>query len=186
MLKRISNRLYRLSSGWVTLAALVIFLAFTALVLPSQAASADELGEGTPDLSLYYSPADLYRFAESYGEQGRQAYVRARFTFDLVWPLVYTFFLVTATSWLYARSFGPDSPWRLVNLLPLAGMLFDLLENLSTSLIMLRYPARTPVVDALAPAFTLVKWLFIGGSFIALIAGLLLVVWLQLKERFKD
>jgi hypothetical protein len=185
-LKHISDRLYQVSTGWVTLAALVIFMAFTALVLPSQAASADELGEGTPDLSLYYSPADLYRFAESYGEQGRRAYVRARFTFDLIWPLVYTFFLATATSWLFARAFRPENPWRLANLVPLAAMLFDFLENLSTSLIMLRYPARTPVIDALAPLFTLVKWLLVGGSFVILLVGPLIAGWGAIKKRFRD
>ena len=52
------------------------------------------------------------------------------------------------------------------------GALFDYLENLSISLVMLCYPDRTPVVDALASIFALVKWVVIGGSFTLLFIAL--------------
>jgi len=99
------------STGWVALAALVIFLLFTALVLPQQATkAAQKTGSAdSPDTSFFYAPDDLYRMAEAYGESGRQAYIRARFTFDLAWPLVYTLFLATAMSWALGRAFAPDS-----------------------------------------------------------------------------
>ena len=126
---------------------------------------------GTPDLSLFYSQADLYRWAEAYGEQGRQEYVQARFTFDVAWPLVYTFFLVTAISWLCAKAFEPASRWQLANLAPVLGMSFDFLENIATSLVMMRYPLPTPLLDALAGVFTLFKWGFIGASFVLLLVA---------------
>ncbi|NIV29382.1 MAG: hypothetical protein GWN58_07700, partial [Anaerolineae bacterium] len=103
MAQRISDWLRRASTGWVALSALLIFLLFSALVLPQQATKAEEEtgSSDSPDTSFFYSPSDLYRMAESYGEQGRQAYIRARFTFDLVWPLVYTFFLTTSIGWVF-------------------------------------------------------------------------------------
>jgi len=93
----VSSVLSRLSSGTVALAGLVIFLLFGALVLPGQAAAAEKAsgGAGSPDTSFLYTPDDLLRQAEAYGAQGRAAYVRARWTFDLAFPLVYGFFLVT-------------------------------------------------------------------------------------------
>ncbi|NBD35726.1 MAG: hypothetical protein GVY30_06970, partial [Chloroflexi bacterium] len=96
--KRISVWLRNISTGWIALAALAIFLLFTALVLPRQAAQSEaETGEaGSPDTSLFYAPDELYRLAEAYGPSGRAAYIRARFTFDVIWPLVYTAFLSTA------------------------------------------------------------------------------------------
>jgi hypothetical protein len=183
--KRISDWLHRISTGWVTLAALLIFLLFSALVLPGQAARSDqEIGTAdSPDMSFYYSPGDLYRMAEQYGEQGRAAYIRARFTFDLVWPLVYTFFLSTALSWLYARGFAAGSRWQRANLAPVLGALFDYLENLSTSVVMWRYPAQTAVIDFLAPVFTMLKWAFVGGSFALLLIGLTAAVWRWLRSR---
>ena len=53
--EKISDWLRRASSGWVALIALVVFVLFTALVLPRQAASAERSAAeaGTPDLSFY-------------------------------------------------------------------------------------------------------------------------------------
>jgi ABC-type dipeptide/oligopeptide/nickel transport system permease component len=179
MLRSISTWLRRFSSGWIALLGLVVFLAFTALVLPGQSAQAREAsgGAGTPDLSFVYSPADLYRMAEAYGSQGRADYIRARFSFDLVWPLVYTFFLATSISWSMSKAFPASSRWQLVNLVPLLGLLLDYLENLASSLVVARYPATTPVVDLLAPVFTLTKWLTLGAGFVLLVIGLVAAGW---------
>ena len=184
MVKRISDWLSRVSTGWVALAALIIFLLFTTLVLPQQAVKSEqETGSAiSPDTSFFYAPADLYRIAESYGEEGRQAYIRARFTFDLAWPLVYTLFLATAISWVFGKAFAPDSPWQQANLAPLVGALFDYLENLSTSLVMLRFPDQRPVVDALAPVFTACKWLLLGASFLLLLGGVVFAAWRWFRE----
>jgi hypothetical protein len=180
---RLSGWLHKISNGWVALAGVIIFLLFTALVLPTQTASQDsEIAEvGSPDLSFYYSAADLYDMAEAYGENGRADYIQARFTFDLVWPLVYTFFLVTSISWVSARAFGAQSNWQMANLAPVLGMLFDYLENTATSLVMWRYPAQTPFVDWLAGVFTALKWVFIMGSFILLFVGVVLAIggWIR-------
>jgi len=188
MTKRISDWLRRVSTGWVALSTLLIFLLFSALVLPQQATKAEqETGSSdSPDMSFFYSPGDLYQIAESYGEQGRQAYVRARFTFDLVWPLVYTLFLATAIGWVFGKAFALDSRWQRANLVPLLGALFDYLENLSTSLVMLRYPDQTPVVDALAPVFTVLKWSFLGASFLLLFGGIMVAAWRWMKQRVRD
>jgi len=181
---RLSDWLSRVSTGPVTLAALIIFLLFTALVLPRQSRSAESVsrGAGSPDTSFFYSPGDLYRMAEAYGAAGRAAYVRARFTFDVIFPLVYTLFLATAISWVFARAFPPGSPWQRANMVPLLAALFDLLENASTSLVMARYPAQTPVVDTLAPLFSLAKWVFVIGSFMLLFAGVVIAVWRWIKK----
>lgn len=185
--KRISGWLRRLSTGWMTLAALLIFLLFSILVLPQQATRAEQAtgSPDSPDTSFFYSASDLYRMAEAYGQQGRQAYVRARFTFDLVWPLVYTLFLATAISWILGRTFGSDSRWQRANLAPLLGALFDYLENLSTSLVMLRYPAQTAVVDRLAPLFTALKWSLIGASFGLLFGGIGVAIWRWIKHTVR-
>jgi hypothetical protein len=183
--KRISDWLRRTSTGWLALVALLIFLLFSALVLPQQATkAARETGSSdSPDMSFFYSPGDLYKMAEAYGEQGREAYVEARFTFDLIWPLVYTLFLATAISWVFGRAFAPDSRWQRANLAPLLAAILDYLENLSTSLVMLRFPDQTPLVDLLAPLFTAIKWSFLGASFVLLFGGIVVGVWRWIARR---
>ncbi len=174
---RFSEVLRRVSTGWVTLGAVAVFLLFMAFVLPAQSAQASGAEDvGSPDLSFFYTPRDLYRMAEAYGVQGRADYIRARFTFDLAFPIVYTFFLVTSISWLTRRSFASDSRWQLANLAPLVGALFDYLENVSASVVMARYPDPTPVIALLASVFTPIKWLFVGGSFVLLLIAIVAAI----------
>ncbi|MCB0076352.1 MAG: hypothetical protein KDD73_02940 [Anaerolineales bacterium] len=181
----LSRWLSRVSSAPVALAGLILFILFTATVLPDQAAQAERYsaGLGSPDASLIYSPATLYDFAEAYGAEGRAAFIRARFTFDVVWPLVYTVFLATAISWVAGKAFAPTSRWQRLNLVPVVGMILDVLENSATSTVMWRFPSRTPVIEWLAPLFTALKWLFVNGSFVVLSVLLVIAVWRLLRQR---
>ena len=51
---------------------------------------------------------------------------------------------------------------------------------------MARYPVQTPVVDWLAPVFTLVKWVFVNGSFLLLLIGILIAVWGWAKDTTRQ
>jgi len=167
-LNKVSERLHRWATGWVALTATAVFVLFVALVLPRVAGGGDT-AVPTPDTMFTYSADTLYQIANALGETGRREYIRARFTFDVVWPVVYTTFLVMAISWLTAFAFPAVSLWQKANLLPLAAVLFDLLENLATSLVMARYPAKTAVIAQLAGLFTLVKWVLVGAAFVVLV-----------------
>ena len=171
-LSRVSERIRSLSNTKVTISATIIFLVFTATVLPVQSEKASkDSGPNSIDTSLFTTVEERYEIAESYGEEGRDAYIYARFTFDLVWPIVYTVFLTSLISWVFTRAFNEGSVWQKSNLIPVTGMMLDYLENISASIVMLRYPARTPFIDLAATLFTPMKWLFVGGSFIALMVG---------------
>ena len=185
MLHRLSQRLAFLATGWIVLGAVAVFVLFSVLVLPIMAAQSKArlCGAAQPDTSLIYSPADLYRMAEAFGPAGRQAYIQARLTFDVAFPVVYGLVLIATISWLAGRAFPAGSPWRLVNLAPALGMLFDYLENSAAVIVMTRYPLRTPGVDILAPVFTFVKWIFAGGSFVVLLALIAAAGWRWIARR---
>ncbi len=178
-MRDLSDLFYHRSTGAAALITLLVFSAFMVLVLPGQSAAAEAYsGEvGSPDLSLFYSAGDLYHMAESYGVAGRAEYIRARFTFDLVFPLIYGLFLTACISWLLNRALPMGSNLRLLNLAPLLGVLFDFLENASAALVIGRFPIETPVIAALAPAFTLIKWIFVGSSFALLFIAAALAVF---------
>jgi len=164
----------------------VIFGLVVAFVLPAQAQRAEAASGGadSPDTSFFYTSTDLYNMAEAYGPDGRAAYVRARFTFDLIFPLSYLFFLATSISWVMKRAVQDEnSRWRLLNLFPIFGALFDYLENISTSIVMANYPQQTFLFDSLAPIFTLIKWFFVNGSFVILVPTLLVAVWNWVRMR---
>ncbi len=184
-MRAVSQWLERQGKGWLVVVGLAIFIGFLGFVLPQQAEKAQQYsaGIGSPDSSLFYSAADLYRFAEAYGTEGRAQYVAARFSFDLIWPLAYTLFLATAISWLGQRTFATGSRWRLLNLVPIIGLGLDYAENCGAALVMGRYPQRTAIIDWLTPWSSLSKWLFVNGSFVVLVAVGLGYIWRRITKK---
>ena len=177
-MKKVSDFLYRFSTGWVALPALLIFFTFSLLTLPGENQRTEMYGQGvgSPDTSLINSGERLLTIAETYGEEGRAAYIRARWTFDLAFPILYTVFYLTSISFILKRIVRKESKLRILNLLPLLGMVFDLAENSATTSIMSAYPGLNPAGLLLAQVFTPLKWLFVGLSMILLV--LLLLIWL--------
>ena len=175
----LSNFIRTRSKVWVVAVAAVLFVAFLVAVLPAQSRAAEQIsnGAGTPDMTLIYLPVDLYRMAEAYGEAGRVAYIQARFQFDIIWPIVYTFFLAFSTSWLLNKIPSVKPKWHYLNILPVFGMLADYTENITASIVMARFPQLTTGVDYLASIFSLAKWLLIYSSFAAVIIIFFIVVW---------
>lgn len=171
--------------GWMALGAVVLFALFTAMVLPAQAEAGAfyTVRHPAPDTSVWYFPDDLYAAAEAWGRDGRAAYVQARVTFDVVWPMVYGTLLLTTLAWVWARGTSPGSRWRGVALLPVVAVTLDYAENICTATVMARYPARTPVLAELAPLFTAGKWLTLSASFMLLAIGVVLALRARWRAR---
>jgi len=132
----------------------------------------------SPDLSFIYSTDDLYKMAENYGQDGRISYVQTRFTFDLIFPIVYGIFLVSNIGWM----FYPTKYMGLVAI-PIIGVVFDYLENISTSLVMWRYPESTPIFDVAATFFTPLKWIALTLGFMVLIIGIMRKLYMRLSTH---
>jgi len=106
----------------VFIVAALIFTGFIIFVLPAVSATTKEITGSSlsPDTSFFYSVEKLYQIAEEYGEAGRQYYINSRFTFDVIWPIVYGFFLISALSLTFKKPIGGKS-FAILNLLPLLG-----------------------------------------------------------------
>jgi hypothetical protein len=161
-----SSDSFLFKSKTVIVFSLAFFLTI-AFVLPGQSSRLrEEIGDTpTPDLSFYFSFEDLYGWAESYGEEGRETYIRTRFSFDIIWPIIYTGFLFSSIGGLLYRSGLQDSIIDKLLLLPLVSLVFDYLENISSSIVMWRYPLRTPIIDYTVTFFTPLKWIILSFSF---------------------
>ena len=181
MITRWSDGLLKISKPWWVLTSLVVFLFLIIVILPQQSAEAEKYSAdvGSPDTSFYYSSQRLYEMAESYGQEGRQAYIKARFTFDLIWPIVYALYLSLSIGWIVKGLQFKVDRWQQLNIVPLLGLVFDYLENIFASIVMARYPARTTVVSSISGLFTSLKWIFIGASFVILVGGL---IWLIIRK----
>lgn len=109
MKKTIANIVNK-TNAIVVLLSLIIFMSFIIFILPQESAKSEAFGlMESIDTSFIYTADDLYRIAESYGEEGRAFYIRQRFTFDLIWPIAYTQFILIASAYFYKKNEAAQS-----------------------------------------------------------------------------
>ncbi|MDX9957827.1 MAG: hypothetical protein RBT68_05220 [Spirochaetia bacterium] len=170
MMSRIFGFLARPLVFGFSVAVLALFMA---TILPAKAADAASY---TPagaafDTSFFYTPAQAIEKVGLYSPEARSAYVYDRWTFDVAWPLVYGFFLLSG--WAFglallkpagskgkAGSLDASSRTRWL-LVPALAVVFDFVENTAVTVLMLAYPAAPLAVAAVASAGTLIKWVFV-------------------------
>ncbi len=182
---KITDWLIQKSTFPVVLVFTIIFFTFGVLVLPKESVRMEAFSHGaaSPDTSLFYSPAMLEDMAAQYGSQGRAAYLSARWTFDVIFPLIYGGFLLVCIGWLLKHLYSKNSKAQLLVLFPVAAVGFDYFENIATSIVMAAYPTRVPIVAAIAPIFTAIKWILVGGSFLLLVALMSLLFYRKMISR---
>ncbi len=161
--------------------SLIVFVFFLIVVLPAQALAFANVtsGSGSPDTSLFYTPAQLYAWALEYGEAGRSHYIQTRFGFDLIWPLAYGAFFYTGI-----KIGGLQRREWLANLAVIT-IFFDYMENLFASLAMGLYPIEVSIVVYIAAVSTFLKWSILSFSGSLMIIGWIQVV-IQRWKGFKD
>ena len=151
--------MFKIKLKWVwVMVASMGFILFVSLVLPWFSAYTTKMigNLASPDSSLFYTAKELYTMAESYGESGRRTYVLLRWTFDVIWPLVYTVFLVFWTVKL--SSYIKGKKW-ISNLffLPVIAMILDFVENIGATVVMVRYPSTVGIIAYITPWATFLK-----------------------------
>jgi len=168
MLRTISEKIHHISLGWVALLSILIMVLFMIFVLPNQSERSLEVtgSSQSPDTSFFYTSEELYQMADDYGQEGRQAYIKSRWTFDLVFPLVYVSFLAVGISWFYRFLTDWKEFWKFGNLLPILGGVFDYLENGAATWVMNIFPTRLAGLAQLTAFFSITKWILISLAFL--------------------
>lgn len=165
------------SSPWLFGAAAVLFALFMALVLPGQAARAARHAPGGEsfDTSFFYTPAQAFDRAAAQSAEGRFAYIAARWSFDLAFPLVYGLFAVAGWAFGLERLGPACAARRPLALFALLGTLFDLAENTAATVIMASVPSRPLGWGIAASLATPAKWICVviamGGAVILPLAA---------------
>jgi hypothetical protein len=173
-----------LKEPWIILASWFIFVMFLVIVLPAVAYRTAELGV-TPsiDTNFAFDPQSIYPILEGYGVAGRAYYLQQRWRFDLVWPLLYGLPL-----WLTSHRFMgalPNVNLKWLNLTPLLAILFDYLENIVFSLMVLLYPNQILLLAYIGVSFSLMKWLFLGVAMMLTMCLSLVVLVKYLRSWFR-
>lgn len=174
MLMRIRRLIERAANLKILLVLFVCLLPFNIVFFPARSQRLTAyLGYQTTVLDSHFftPPQDVYRYFSDLGAPGRQLYALSEVTLDLLYPLLYGIFLGLLIAWLCSRLFPASSGLRWLPLLPLAGALADLGENLSITVLLLVYPSQLPWLVYLANLFGMLKWAFVLSSLALILLG---------------
>ncbi|GAB3778334.1 hypothetical protein GCM10028818_27100 [Spirosoma horti] len=179
MLNTLSTLFYRLSSWKTLVLAIGIFVPFPAYFLKNLEASINaQAGQsiGPIDLLVGYNPARISQMIGEYGPEGRAIYAQGELTLDVAYPFIYTFlFCILLTLLFRHRTY---TSFRLVNVLPVSILIFDLLENSCIVYLLNIYPATSPVTTAFCSLLTNLKWMVT-----AIVLGLIVYGLVKLAIR---
>ena len=118
------------------------------------------------DVRFWYTPADVQQLMQNLEAEGRKLYAITQVTLDLAFPLVYgTIFAV-----LIFRLYGRDSS-RILLWLPMLAVVADLLENVTTAYLALRFADTESSLAWFSVSCTVTKDAFLGLSLIVVLIG---------------
>jgi hypothetical protein len=181
MLIRLSNLFHSWARGWLIVALFVAFVVFVAVTLPAlQAAPGGSIV--SLDAQLFYTPEEAFSTVGSYGEASR-FWICMYLTWDIVNPILYTLIFSLLISWLFQRSFKPESTLQKLNLLPVGAGLFDLLENFSIVTLLATYPVKLTAVAWLSAVCTIGKMSLLGVSTLLILVGLIMAAVKRFKKQ---
>lgn len=187
MASTLSQRLLARASGRNVLIALVLFIALAAGVLPRAEARllAYSGGRGPLDLRVTgYGPEEALATVEALGSEGRAFYATVELTADVVYPAVYTAFLVLLLGWALRRA-APAAGHPAHRLLPLPFLVTgaDLLENVAIVTLLLAHPSAPAAVARAAGVLTVLKWGLLVLTAVVILATLAAAGVRALKAR---
>jgi hypothetical protein len=185
ILDEVSDRIIAITSRRTMLAALAGLLVTAFLVngRPFGVAQLMEItgGVGILDMEVLYTPDQAYAFLAAMGEAGRAFDLTHIIPIDLFVPFFYALFLSTFITWLLHRWLPAGSRWHRLNVVPVAGAVFDYLENLGIIAMLLAWPARLTEIAQFVMASTLLKFSFSAAAF--LIVAVAIAGWIVYAIR---
>jgi len=123
----------------------------------------------SPDTSLFYSIADLKQIADIYGSNGAIFYLFSRLTFDFMFPFVYFAFL-----WMITKKIALDKMKPFIKKMLIIVLVFDFLENIFVSIVLLGHPYTGDFIYGLALISSTGKWILLFASILTILTSFLI------------
>lgn len=152
---------------YIVIGSFLLFAVFIGFVAPYVQQVSMEYTNITesPDTSInFFNLSKLAEMRANYGIIGRSNYIYVRWSFDFIYPLVYTFFFVSAIAYLTKKAnHGMILLW-----VPLIAMAFDYSENILATIYFAGFPRDLNIIGYFLMSASLVKWIFVLFDFLAL------------------
>ena len=144
--------------------AIGAFFAENLLYFPLSVPYMKELAAGAPllDMRPGYTPEAAYHLFDVLGQSGRGAYLKLVWTIDLLLPALFGVFLSSAIRR------GAFRAWQSV---PLLAAACDYAENITITILLLRYPVQEAGLVQLASLFTVVKLVLYASGVLLAVGG---------------
>jgi hypothetical protein len=166
MLSRISDRFHTWAKGWLILSLIAAFVLLVNLPLADPTLISMSL-----DGQFAYTPEQAFSAVASYGDNGRIQMIWIHLG-DFILIILYTLMFCLSISWLFQRGFKPDNRMQRLNLVPVLGGIFDVMENIWIITMIRVYPAQPTVVAWLSTISTLGKYIMGIPIVLLLVIGL--------------
>lgn len=159
----------------------IIFGLFITLVLPyfSNLTTRITNSNFSPDTGFFYSPDTFYANMELYGKEGRNFYVLMRWTFDIVWPIVYTSFFLSIL--VFFTNIYEGKTKQKILYMPFLAVGFDFIENILATINVSIYPSKSIATIILMQISSTLKWIVILCTSILII--ILIILYFISKKR---
>jgi hypothetical protein len=130
-----------------------------------------------------YTAEEAYHILESMGEKGRESYKRLLLTIEMIFPFCYRMFSVLFLFFLASHIFHKKSNWKKLCLLPFIGMFLDYLENAMVLIMLFKFPNSIEIAATIASLATSLKWLSNYLDWTLMILGIIVVLFLFMKQK---
>ncbi len=184
MLNRISNFFYNKTKILFIIIPLILILSMFIIMPAFEKALGMDENLVSLDSSNIYSPETIHTILSEWGYEGRLQQIWFHFTWDLIFPLLYFFYIGFLLSWLAKRGFKKNSKMQKTNLLA-AIAVADILENISLLFLILAYPKDAIILGYIKTALTMIKY-FLFGPLILITLIVLLIFAIKNKFRIQE
>ncbi|GAB3643744.1 hypothetical protein [Spirosoma arcticum] len=166
-----SNLLDRIANWRVLIFLLALYGLFAGYLLPQAEQRMNALAGkalGPIDLTFGINPERTLRMVADYGPAGRAYYATTEMTLDVAYPLIYSLLFAVLLTMLYRTA----PALHRIQLLPVAALLLDLLENAMIVTLLNTYPDQSQLVAMVCEVAKLLKWVVAGLLLALVLAGL--------------
>ena len=182
-MKRISQFFYQNSNLKVAVLFTAIFIGYLILIMTRKATGFELPNSDIKSLgmSFGFDQADITVFFKIRTDDMIDSYINFNLVWDTLFGLIYGLMYVIWVSVLF-KPFSEKA--GRVNLIPLAQVLFDWLENYTLGSLAQQYLVDGIITSStadLASDFCMIKWIFSGLTYVLILVGVILLI----ARRFK-
>jgi hypothetical protein len=171
--ERISTHLDGKRILWLLLITNVVY--FTMVLFTGPLVSSYSNGMKILDLKFGYDAGYVNALFTTLGETGRHVYLYNQLPVDMVYPLLAGLTYCLVIGYLLRKLEKFEGPLFYLCLTPLLSGLFDYIENIGIISLLVSYPNPLEKLTVIFSGATVIKFIFGGINFLAII--ILLVAW---------